>query len=342
MILNSINISNFRSFDDYGVDFHPRMNVIVGNNGSGKTSLLDAIKAIFPFIIKVFTDTEADLPKKAFSLYHYPYLSLKDFLNKDDYIKFNFTLDDENFDFKSRFNFDNEKIITKSDIAYRTFSDSLLMKNNEYLPLLSYYSTKRYIKDRNARLVKSFQGFYSRANACYQNFLDPYINYQELLAFFDSLNNFEARVIRASRDLDFRLPVLDTLRRAFHTMLEGCYHSPDFDIGTQEMTLTMNTEAGKKTIPASSLSHGYQSIMLLTLDLVLRMFMANGEKNFGHGDFLMSPAIVLIDEIDMHLHASWQKVILSQLTSLFPRTQFIVSSNSKDLDCSLDSKVIEL
>jgi predicted ATP-binding protein involved in virulence len=342
MLLNSIKIKNLRCFQDFRTDFHPRLNVIVGEGASGKSTLLYAIKAVFPFITKVFTDFDTDLPKKAFNLYHYPYLSQSDFTidSGDDTIKIDFTLDGEDFDFKSKFHHENGKMRSKSNIAYADFSESLLKKNKDYLPLLAYYSTVRHIKDRDGRLVKNISEVTPPPRACYQSFLDPHINYQENLAWFDSRNNHEAREIRLRKDLAYTLPELDILRRAIRAALMEEYHSPDFDPLSQEMFL--REALTNFPIPASKLGQGYQSILLLTLDLVRRMFVANKDKDFGKHDFLSTPSIVLIDEIDMHLHLRWQREILPTLLKLFPMTQFIVSTNSQEVLHETGAKVIKL
>ncbi|AQG81228.1 AAA family ATPase [Spirosoma montaniterrae] len=77
-------------------------------------------------------------------------------------------------------------------------------------------------------------------------------------------------------------------------------------------------------IPLEGLSHGYRTTMTWVVDLAKRMFDRYPElDNPLHG-----PAIVLVDEIDLHLHPEWQRKIIKYLSDLFPNTQFIVTAHS--------------
>jgi energy-coupling factor transporter ATP-binding protein EcfA2 len=73
----------------------------------------------------------------------------------------------------------------------------------------------------------------------------------------------------------------------------------------------------------AQLSDGYQAMLAIVLDLMLRYAYI-----FFEGDPLAGDALVGIDEIDLHLHPKWQRTVLTQLTELFPGTQFIVTTHS--------------
>lgn len=77
-------------------------------------------------------------------------------------------------------------------------------------------------------------------------------------------------------------------------------------------------------VPISDLSLGYQTTLAWTTDLAWRLL-----QHYPDSDNpIAEPAIVLIDEIDLHLHPLWQLRILDDLTELFPRTQFIATAHS--------------
>jgi energy-coupling factor transporter ATP-binding protein EcfA2 len=72
------------------------------------------------------------------------------------------------------------------------------------------------------------------------------------------------------------------------------------------------------------LSDGYQALLVVVFDLIIRylyLFPGNPEPLLGH-------ATVVIDEVDLHLHPRWQRRVASQLTTLFPNTQFILTTHS--------------
>jgi hypothetical protein len=72
------------------------------------------------------------------------------------------------------------------------------------------------------------------------------------------------------------------------------------------------------------LSDGYQCVLVIVFDLILRFATIFA----GLPDPLAGRATVLIDEIDLHLHPRWQREVLRQLTTLFPKTQLIVTTHS--------------
>lgn len=77
-------------------------------------------------------------------------------------------------------------------------------------------------------------------------------------------------------------------------------------------------------VSLSNLSLGYRSVIAWMVDLAARML----ERYPKSDDPLSEPAIVLVDEIDLHLHPKWQRTIMSFLTERFPNTQFIVTAHS--------------
>jgi len=77
-------------------------------------------------------------------------------------------------------------------------------------------------------------------------------------------------------------------------------------------------------IPFADMGLGYKTMMTWILDLVIRLYKRYPESN----DPLSEPAIVLVDEIDLHLHPKWQRTIMDFLTERFPNTQFIVTAHS--------------
>jgi hypothetical protein len=77
-------------------------------------------------------------------------------------------------------------------------------------------------------------------------------------------------------------------------------------------------------VPLSGLSLGYQTTLAWTMDLAWRLFREYPKSR----DPLAEPAIVIIDEIDLHLHPFWQRTIMDDLSQVFPRTQFIATAHS--------------
>ncbi len=83
-------------------------------------------------------------------------------------------------------------------------------------------------------------------------------------------------------------------------------------------------------LPVGDLSDGYRAVIALVLDIVRALFKSNGlivAPRVGHAR-ITNPGVVLIDEVDAHLHVSWQQRIGMWLKEHFPNVQFLVTSHS--------------
>lgn len=87
----------------------------------------------------------------------------------------------------------------------------------------------------------------------------------------------------------------------------------------------------EKILRISDLSAGYQSLIWMIFDIAYRMALLNPKKG---KDIAFTRGIVLIDEIDMHLHPKWQWNIISALTKVFPNVQFIATTHAPILFAS--------
>lgn len=123
-------------------------------------------------------------------------------------------------------------------------------------------------------------------------------------------NQFTKRLILVKEILKNLLPDVDDIRIA----------SPTNEI--PRPTAEFHTHYG--WVSLSNLSLGYRSVIAWMVDLAARMLERYPESD----DPLSEPAIVLVDEIDLHLHPKWQRTIMDFLTKRFPNTQFIVTAHS--------------
>lgn len=122
----------------------------------------------------------------------------------------------------------------------------------------------------------------------------------------------------------------------FQELLRKIFHDEtlrlEFDDDTFSITIY---EAGKEPFDFNTLSSGYAAVLDIVADLIIRM-----EKQTNQTfDFYM-PGIVLIDEIETHLHVELQKEIMRLLTTIFPNVQFIVSTHSPFILNSIENAVI--
>ena len=126
------------------------------------------------------------------------------------------------------------------------------------------------------------------------------------------------------RDWDYRLKDLNAVREAIERMVPGV-SDPRIKLRPLRFVVSLESEAGKlEELALDQLSGGYRIMLALAADLARRMAQGNPHLDAP----LDSEAVVLIDEVDLHLHPGWQQRVLTDLAATFPNTQFIVSTHS--------------
>jgi predicted ATP-binding protein involved in virulence len=137
------------------------------------------------------------------------------------------------------------------------------------------------------------------------------------------------------RDFDFELPELVALKNAIEGMLPN-YKNPRIKIlkgkKTIDFLIDREENGSVKEFQIEQLSSGYRTILAMAMDISARMSQANPHLANK------SEAIILIDELDLHLHPKWQQTILSDLRRTFPNAQFIVTTHSPHIISSIQKE----
>lgn len=122
----------------------------------------------------------------------------------------------------------------------------------------------------------------------------------------------------------------------FETLLKDIFENDRLRLDFNEETFCFFIqEQGKESYDFNTLSSGYAAVRDIVVDLMIRM-----EKQTARRFCYDMPGIVLIDEVETHLHIASQKKILKLLTTMFPNIQFIVTTHSPFVLNSLDNVVI--
>jgi energy-coupling factor transporter ATP-binding protein EcfA2 len=133
-------------------------------------------------------------------------------------------------------------------------------------------------------------------------------------------------------------PGADNLIKVVMTLLEDRLLPDDFQICKVDSDGLWVSREGSE-FPLREMSDGYRAITALMVDIIHRMHVAYGELRIRYDDgvpTLPYPGVVLIDEVDTHLHVSWQKIIGSWFKEHFPQVQFIVTTHSPYICQSAD------
>ncbi len=301
MKLQSVNIKNFRCFEDITIDFHERLTVLVGGNGSGKSAVLDALNICASVIIKDTWNFQIDVNNKTLNSIGKQYLK--------------FELSDGN----SSFVLDNERYNSSNSKFHKTSA----------CQSVCYYRSLY-----NITPIYNADGKYSY-NSAFNS------TYKNSLKWFSDKEAEEAKYAIKIRDVEYRIQELEAVREAVSQVL-GDYDYPYTDKVPVDMFITKKGKP-ETVYNVSQLSNGYGTMLAFVMDLARMMAMANAEEYNKQGkSVLESPAIVLIDEVDLHLHPSWQQRVLPDLMRTFPNTQFIVTTHSPQVISSIAKKHIRV
>lgn len=148
--------------------------------------------------------------------------------------------------------------------------------------------------------------------------------------FFDWFYVEEGKELRAKRDRGIEeLPTVSAVRRAICAMLDAgdsSYSNPRIvhDEGPPRLTLTVDDGYARSDRAFEQLSDGYQGVIAVAAEIARRL---SGLET-STDDPLAGEMIVLIDEVESHLHPSWQQRVIPDLVRTFPNVQFVVSTHS--------------
>lgn len=320
MKLNNIKIRNFRGCQDVQLDFDKNMTVIVGANGSGKSTILDAISITLSWIVARIRNVKSQGM----------YIADQEIYNgsKSGYIDAHF--DEINTLFipsKAQKGYSKEYTTNLGDL--NRYCDSIrkkieLTRKKTSLPILVKYGVRRAVVDVPLRIRKPhiFDLF-----EAYENSLRGDANFRNFFEWYRNQEDIENENLRNSYDL-FHIgnpnafhpdKTLETVRSAIRKFM------PAFDdIRITRNPLQMRIKKNGVSLNVSQLSDGEKIYMALVGDLCRRLTLANPTLD----DPLEGKGIVLIDELDLHLHPQWQTEIATKLCKTFPNVQFIVTTHS--------------
>ena len=353
MVINKLTIQNFKKYESQTFEFEPHFNLLIGNNGSGKTTILDALAVAAgvwlldvpdPSIININTKInskrniqQSDIhqifmqrgDRGQFQPQEFAQVRVKGKING---IPHEWTRERRN----GRANNTNVKEVTGFiQQCYQRAIDS----DDELLPIIAYYGAGRAWLPANQRTDRTK----SRSNrwAAFYDCLNERIRFADIEIWFK-----DEALERGNREGQWR-PGFNAVRWA----LRECVPELSalwFDSSRQEMVFEINGEPQ----PFSSLSAGQCMMVALVADIAIKMVTQNahlipfqGEEYTGDDPppvLKKTPGLVLIDELDAHLHPSWQRRIASDLKRTFPRIQFVCTTHSPQLIGELEPKEIIL
>lgn len=313
-----VDVQNFKRFTSLHLELKPGINILLGGNGVGKTSALEALS----IALSDFFSGIPDIPKRGIEgvQIRFDTHALGDVSSAKQYFSASIT---------SKIHLDKEVAIgevfrrdntSNSRTSYRgkgiaQYASRICNDMGSVLPLLRYYSTKRLTtpifnaknKDMPNDRVRGYIG-------CMDDVLD-------IQAIKNWCLDMELEAFHSGKPVK-EYEAFKQIVSSFMAKMTGFTPFPTIRYSSIEKELVYMEEG--KAVPINYMSAGYQSLLWMIMDMAFRV----AQINPGIEDFKIITGIVLIDEIDMHLHPVWQWRIVDALHEVFPKVQFILATHS--------------
>ena len=335
MKLRSVEIENYRAIEQLTLCPDPSLTVLYGPNGQGKTSLLSAIAVGLRAISEL-------LPNDMSSL---------EFRSEDQRVgagdpRVSLTAMDGTTWERQGGKQDDDRAAANRLVGLGRLLERMGM--GDYadaqgppgdLPIVAFYSTDRNVSGmrkapRDPKTVSPWVRF-----AALEGALSAHTDFKGLLGWFYIKEDQELREQKKRRDFEYQLDDISAVRQAIASMLPEV-SEPRTELNPLQLVVSVRSQQGKvEKLSLDQLSGGYRIVLALAADLARRM--AQGNPHLDNP--LESEAIVLIDEVELHLHPSWQQRVLTDLARTFPNAQFIVSTHSPQVLTTVEPhRIVEL
>jgi predicted ATP-binding protein involved in virulence len=349
MKINWLSIKDFRGFRDCEITFPKNSNIVVfiGINGAGKSAVLDAIKIILDILVKdicsqkrtsedkIFDENNININADTYRLNIGFWDNLKDSNNNSDNF-FNLLLSSAGLN----------KVISGT---YKGFSRNLrssIAKIELFnLPIFIFYSvTRNIIYDINSDNGKNdvsnnISDYKYPQYFAYENSLNSHVNsFNEFIHWFRQEEDFENQLQIRAQTFGVYNEKLQVVRIAIDEFLNKFGFARFSKLRIERIPIGGNNshpyrpqyfiklviDKDEQRFEFSQLSSGEKMMLSLVVDIARRLAIANPSLE----NKLEGEGIVLVDEIDLHLHPQWQRKLLPALTHTFPNIQFIVTTHS--------------
>jgi predicted ATP-binding protein involved in virulence len=321
MKITRLNVAGLRALEQAQFEFDPAFTLLVGVNGVGKTTILEALRIAFSRLLPQFTASR----------------SRPDAFTVDDIrvgdpgltVDLDFTVNGTTHQWllhKQRVqNIPHKEGVVREQTLDTPDRETVRpdfgrkakqLKAATTQPIALYFATRRSnVSDEQVKLGRASGG---QASA----FADALAPRPLRLAY---LAEWMLAQERLSGELPRAADHLNAFRSAAQRFLPDC---EDLRAEKDGERCRLFVTKGGMTLDVRQLSDGERSMLALVLDLAQRLSQANP----GLADPVREgAAVVLVDELDMHMHPFWQRQVVSLLTSTFPNCQFIATTHSPQI-----------
>ena len=347
--LDRLELANFHKFEHCSIDLDERLTVLVGDNGSGKSSLLEAAAIALDSVIshlvfmhqRVIETSDArialfDMGDVVERQPQFPVIVSACGRVEETKLGWSQTL--QSMDGGSRE--DAEQSYLQ---LLRSCSASIQGgEANLVLPVLAYYGTGRLWSEGRGSIDVRRRTF-SRQNG-YLGSLEANASSDQMLSWFFKMTAQDvqrAQSLKPTGESGLFAAVRGAVERCFQG-ITGCKRvNVTYNLDADDLDVEYADECGEvQRMSMGLLSDGYRTVLSMVADIAYRMALLN--PALGGDAIEKTSGVVLIDEIDLHLHPLWQARILGDLRDIFPRVQFVVTTHAPVVISSVRASHVRL
>ena len=316
MKIDQIIIHNFKNFDDVEINFNSGVNLFVGSNGSGKTSMLEAINVALGGF---FASQEPKMQR----MIGFDEIKIT---NGKRELTTTISAKSEGIGKWTRTIKRNTKSNDKKDIKFASnYGEKYfkLFENNEdrtQAPIIAFYSTQRLFKDANQSGKQKYDAANGRRNGYLQCLKENAIKSVLKEWLGNAVTRRATKQIKEILTTDLVLENVEkAIRKTLIMFLElpedfslKIYQDPDFN---NEIFVEYDEE---HNLPLNYYSDGFRNLLYLIIDVVWRASQLNPWLTLEQITESVV-GVVTIDEIDLHLHPKWQAKAIDIIQTLFSK-----------------------
>lgn len=328
MYIKNIHIKNYKGIRELTLELEPGVTLVIGNNGAGKTSLLSALNVVlegmFALSNGILRKSSSQMKSSSQIMtqndIHTTSVTAGDVTESMKYhvptlIGYEVEIDGKTYSQECRIEHEgNGTKFTTYDLSDKM--QELLNQSDSALPLLNYQSIDRANLSSDIREAQ-LKGQFERR----QGYVNSFIGRSSMEDVQDWCLSMAFEEFQSRR----MIKEYETFRKIvsrFIQKIEGMKTEPKIELSPKLRRLVYSDNQEGQLI--NNLSAGYQSVLCMIMELAYRTVLLN--PNIDGSEEV--DGVVLIDEIDMHLHPKWQWKIIEVLCATFPKVQFIVATHS--------------
>ena len=302
--VRSLDIRDFRGIGALRIEADPHLNLLIGANGAGKTAVLDAMALLLEQATATSSGAKAEMRWDPRDLRRGPAGRAG---------QSSVALRLGALDLNGAYSVEDGPML-QGDLSVLTPAEP-----TEAFPVFVYYKAQRAVSRyvEGSRSVSDYRPLPGRM-AAWDGAFGRNTDFADFTRWFATESVAEALVHSRQRSFDYRSPALEAVREALRRMVPGCMA---VWYAGEELGIRVEME-GQGEFAFIELSDGYRAVLALVADLASRMVIANPHQG------LNAEAVVLVDEIDLHLHPRWQQTVLGSLRETFPQAQFWLTTHA--------------